>query len=88
MSSRRVCSDRDLHGIFQFDIRLCKHYSKNKEYCLNFSGNNVGSNGTGSGGVRMTNAHMLGLGFIAGIVLFFVLQRRGVIDRLIERLER
>jgi hypothetical protein len=36
----------------------------------------------------MTNAHMLGLGFIAGIVLFFVLQRRGVIDRLIERLER
>jgi len=31
---------------------------------------------------------MLGVGFVAGIVLFFWLQRRGVIDRWIERLER
>lgn len=29
----------------------------------------------------------LGLGVIAGIVLFFVLQQRGIIDAWIERLE-
>jgi hypothetical protein len=36
----------------------------------------------------MTNAHMLGIGIIAGIVLFFTLLRRGVIDRWIQRLEK
>jgi len=36
----------------------------------------------------MNNPQMLGVGFVAGIVLFFWLQRRGVIDRWIERLER
>lgn len=30
----------------------------------------------------------LGLGIVAGIVLFFVLQRRGLIDAWIARLER
>lgn len=30
----------------------------------------------------------LGLGIIAGIVLFFVLQRRGIIDAWIARLEK
>jgi hypothetical protein len=36
----------------------------------------------------MTNPQMLGIGFIVGIALFFVLQRMGVIDRWIERLDR
>jgi hypothetical protein len=36
----------------------------------------------------MTNAHMLGIGMIAGIALFFVLLRLGVIDRWIQRLEQ
>ena len=37
---------------------------------------------------RMTTLHCLEFGFLAGIVMFFVLQRLGIIDRWIERLER
>ncbi len=33
-------------------------------------------------------AQALGLGIVVGIVLFFVLQRLGILDRWIERLER
>ena len=36
----------------------------------------------------MTTAQTLGAGIVVGIVLFFVLQRLGVIDRWLERLER
>jgi hypothetical protein len=36
----------------------------------------------------MTTAHAIALGVLAGIVLFFVLQRLGVIDRWFERMER
>jgi hypothetical protein len=36
----------------------------------------------------MTMVHALEIGFLAGIVLFFVLQRLGVIDRWFESLER
>ncbi len=36
----------------------------------------------------MTTLHCLEFGFLAGIVMFFVLQRLGLIDRLIDRLER
>ncbi|BAP88689.1 putative uncharacterized protein [Burkholderiales bacterium GJ-E10] len=37
---------------------------------------------------EMAIAHALSIGFVIGIVLFFVLQRIGVIDRWIERLEK
>jgi len=36
----------------------------------------------------MSVANAIGLGVIAGIVLFFVLQRMGVIDRWIEKFDR
>jgi hypothetical protein len=36
----------------------------------------------------MTVAQALGFGIVAGIVLFFVLQRLGWIDKLIDKLER
>ena len=36
----------------------------------------------------MSVVHSLGIGIIAGIVLFFVLQRLGVLDKWIEKLER
>lgn len=36
----------------------------------------------------MSVPNAIGLGVIAGIVLFFVLQRLGIIDRMLERLER
>lgn len=36
----------------------------------------------------MSVSMSLGLGMIAGIVLFFVLQRRGVIDAWLARLEK
>ena len=35
-----------------------------------------------------TLAYAVGLGFLGGIVLFFVLQQRGVIDRWFERWDR
>jgi len=38
--------------------------------------------------IRMGAPQALGLGFIAGMVLFFVLQRMGIIDRLLQRLDR
>ncbi len=37
---------------------------------------------------RMSSAYAIALGVLAGIVLFFVLQRLGVIDRWLDRLER
>lgn len=36
----------------------------------------------------MSSAYAIALGVLAGIVLFFVLQRLGVIDRWLDRLER
>jgi hypothetical protein len=36
----------------------------------------------------MSTPYAIALGMISGIVLFFVLQRLGVIDRWLERLER
>lgn len=41
-----------------------------------------------SAGAAMSTAYALGLGIIAGIILFFVLQRCGVIDRWLRWLER
>lgn len=37
---------------------------------------------------KMSVANAIGLGVITGIVLFFVLQRLGIIDRWIERFDR
>lgn len=36
----------------------------------------------------MTDPQMMGVGFVVGIVVFFWLQRLGVIDRWLERLDR
>lgn len=36
----------------------------------------------------MSVVHSLGIGIISGIVLFFVLQRLGVLDKWIQKLER
>ena len=36
----------------------------------------------------MSVVHSLEVGILAGIALFFVLQRLGVLDRLIQKLER
>jgi hypothetical protein len=36
----------------------------------------------------MTTVHSLEIGFLVGIVLFFALQRMGVIDRWFELLDR
>jgi hypothetical protein len=36
----------------------------------------------------MSTANAIALGVLAGIVLFFVLQRLGVIDRWFEKMER
>ena len=38
--------------------------------------------------ISMSTLHGLEIGFLAGIVLFFVLQRMGVIDRWFESMER
>jgi hypothetical protein len=37
---------------------------------------------------RMSNAYAIALGVLAGIVLFFVLQRMGVIDRWFDKMDR
>lgn len=36
----------------------------------------------------MTLAHSLGIGVLVGIALFFVLQRLGVLDKWLEKLDR
>jgi len=36
----------------------------------------------------MSNAYAIALGVLAGIVLFFVLQRMGVIDRWFDKMDR
>jgi len=36
----------------------------------------------------MTIAHSLGIGVVVGIALFFVLQRLGVLDKWLEKLDR
>ena len=37
---------------------------------------------------NMTVAHSLGIGVVVGIALFFVLQRLGVLDKWLEKLDR
>ena len=39
-------------------------------------------------GKNMTIAHSLGIGVVVGIALFFVLQRLGVLDKWLEKLDR